>query len=490
MFFPSPVSVYSAKKSICRAGLGRIKENAMNQDRPTERSEGPTYQEILDGDLCPAPSVLREQRDSDLGTGGIPIAHYISQDYFNRSVPAMWLKTWQMACREEEIPQVGDFLPYEVVGKSLIIVRTGSDDFKALHNSCLHRGRKLITGKGNKTSFRCPFHGLIWKNDGSFLENPIQWDFPQCPRDKMQLPEAKLASWGGFIFVNFDPDAEPLETVLAPLPRHFERWDVKSRFKAVHVGKVIACNWMVALEAFIEAHHSLATHPQILPCSGDANAQHDIFSDHITRMISAKAVPSPFLKDRSPTEDEILLCMVGRVQGGRGFVTRADFPEDGAIVPDDATARSYLAQLARAALASETGVDHTFAAEAELGDSILYNVFPNFTLWGGFAPNLVYRWRPNGLDSQSCLMEVMILRPKSPRHPSRAADFHLLRDDEKWADAEELGGLGAIIDQDMGNMPFVQEGLIAANTDVVQVGKYAESRIRSHHMTLKRYVGE
>ncbi|HVT25457.1 MAG TPA: aromatic ring-hydroxylating dioxygenase subunit alpha [Rhizomicrobium sp.] len=467
-----------------------MKKLLTSSNHPTrkDRCDAISYQELLDRDTMPVPAALREQSEPDLGTSGIPIEHYTSQDYFDRSVGRMWLKTWQMACREQDIPEVGNFVLYEVVGKSLIIVRSGADQIKALHNSCLHRGRKLVTLEGSKSDFHCPFHGLVWKNDGTFLENPIQWDFPQCPAEEMRLPEAKVARWGGFVFINFDLDAPSLESTLGPIPKHFERWDIENRYKAAHVGKIIACNWMVALEAFIEAHHSLTTHPQILMCSGDANAQHDIFSDHVTRMISAKATPSPFLGDRIVTEDEIVRCMVGRVRGGRGFVDQDSFPKAEKIVPEETTARAYLASFARAALRSETGIDHSIASDAELGDSILYNVFPNLTLWGGFLPNLVYRWRPNGLDHASCLMEVMILRPRSKGTAPKSSQFHLLKEDEAWADAEELGGLGAIIDQDMGNMPFVQQGLVAAVGRTIEVGKYSESRIRAHHITLTRYV--
>jgi hypothetical protein len=105
-------------------------------------------------------------------------------------------------------------------------------------------------------------------------------------------------------------------------------------------------------------------------------------------------------------------------------------------------------------------------------------------------PNLVYRWRPNGLDHESCLMEIMILRPMGEQQAQqRPAPYRLLKETESWAHADELGGLGAIVDQDMGNMPFVQQGLRAAIGKTIQVGRYSESRIRAHHKTLAVYVG-
>jgi phenylpropionate dioxygenase-like ring-hydroxylating dioxygenase large terminal subunit len=130
----------------------------------------------------------------------------------------MWMKTWQMACREEQIPNVGDFYVYDIVGKSLIIVRTGPDEIKALYNSCTHRGRKLVTQGGCRKEFKCPYHGFRWKNDGTFLENPLPWDFKHVSDEQLALPEARCGRWGGFVFVNFDDNAAPLEETLGPIP--------------------------------------------------------------------------------------------------------------------------------------------------------------------------------------------------------------------------------------------------------------------------------
>jgi hypothetical protein len=86
-------------------------------------------------------------------------------------------------------------------------------------------------------------------------------------------------------------------------------------------------------------------------------------------------------------------------------------------------------------------------------------------------------------------MEVMILKPVPEGGPRpRAVPFRLLRPDEPWSDAKELPILGPVIDQDMENMPYVQEGLHASGTGTVHLARYQESRIRHFHATLDRYV--
>ena len=69
----------------------------------------------------------------------IPAARYYDQDFYDLEVENLWPHVWQMACRLEQIPNVGDWIEYSNVGKSVIVVRT-RDGVKAHQNHCRHRG--------------------------------------------------------------------------------------------------------------------------------------------------------------------------------------------------------------------------------------------------------------------------------------------------------------------------------------------------------------
>lgn len=134
------------------------------------------------------------------------------------------------------------------------------------------------------------------------------------------------------------------------------------------------------------------------------------------------------------------------------------------------------------------GGDYSAVSESELLDAFVYNVFPNFAPWGGFMPNIVYRWRP-WPDQDHCLMEVRVIArvPEGKPHP-RGVPFHLLTDTENWSDAPELGALGAVVDQDMANMELTHDGLKASKNQRVELGDYQEVRIRHFHQTLDKYL--
>lgn len=445
------------------------------------RCPGVSYQDVLDTDTRPVPEELRIVTVPDLGNEDIPAERYTSKAFHDLEMEKMWSRVWQMAFREEEIPDVGDYQIYEIGHHSLLIVRTESDRIQAFHNACLHRGRTLRDVDGQAKEFVCPFHGFTWNLDGSFKSAPCQWDFPHCTEDDFSLPEAHVATWGGFVFINMADQPEPFDRYAAELKKHFQRWPLEHCWKAIHVQKVVPANWKVTMEAFIESFHSVETHPQILPYSGDANSQYDLFGDNVSRTITMMGIQSPHIPHVTPQAMmDSLIETSGRMAEDTAQDTR---------VPDGKSARHHMADINRAEFGALYGMDLSQASDTEVLDAILYSLFPNVVPWAGLNPNIVYRFRPNGSDPDSSIMDVMILMraPEGAEKPA-PVPIHRLGDDEPWSSAEELGALGGIFDQDMGNLPYVQKGLKASRKGRVTLGNYQEVRIRHLHHTLCKYL--
>jgi phenylpropionate dioxygenase-like ring-hydroxylating dioxygenase large terminal subunit len=442
-------------------------------------------QELLDHDTRPVPAVLRAVGDAPLSTSSVPRARYTSRAVHDLEVETVWGRVWQMACREEQIPEVGDSLVYSAPGMSLVVVRSAPDEVRAFHNSCLHRGTRLRTRPGRIGELRCPFHGFTWNLDGSFAGMPCPWDFPHVDTASFCLPEARVGRWGGFVFVNVgadtgpDPGAESLEDYLEILPEHFASWDLGDRYLSAHVVRVVPCNWKVALEAFIESYHTVAVHPQLLKTSGDTQTQYDVYAGvrHVNRMITPVGIASGHVE--GPVgEQDILDAM---------FLTKDDTDT---VVPEGASARQVLAERTRRDLEQRTGRDYSSITDCEALDAIEYFVFPNFVPWAGYTTPLVYRFRPQGDDHRAALMDVMLLEPlplAGPRPP--AAPTRHLEPGQRWADAPELGYLGRILDQDTATLARLQHGLESSAGPDVTLARYQESRIRHFHATLGEYLG-
>ena len=148
----------------------------------------------------------------------IPKERYVSRDFFDLEMERLWPRVWQMACREEEVPRVGDFLEYVIGDQSILVTRSGTDTIRAFYNSCPHRGTRLATGVGNFATgeIRCRYHAWRFELDGANKEVVDRDDFPPDMTDEdVALKPIQVGRWGGFVFINMDPDCR----VARVLPR-------------------------------------------------------------------------------------------------------------------------------------------------------------------------------------------------------------------------------------------------------------------------------
>ncbi len=202
----------------------------------------------------------------------IGVEAYISPEYARAERDRLWRKVWQQVGRVEELPEVGSYLTYDILDDSIIVVRTGPNEFAAHHNVCMHRGRRLVdtpagakhaVGRARK-SFVCGFHGWTYGLDGActHIREQDDWKGALNPGNTRLRP-VNVDTWGGgWLWINMDPDCEPLADYLFPAakildPFGLENMRCKWR-KWVHFD----CNWKVALEAFNETYHVFTTHPE------------------------------------------------------------------------------------------------------------------------------------------------------------------------------------------------------------------------------------
>jgi phenylpropionate dioxygenase-like ring-hydroxylating dioxygenase large terminal subunit len=421
--------------------------------------------------------VLRLQSPRYFGSDDIPIERYTTRRWHRLEVDRVWSRVWQFACREEHIPTPGDYIVYDIAELSFLVVRQHDMTIKAYPNACLHRGRQLKEYDGRCSELRCAFHGFAWHLDGKLADVPAAWDFPHVDQrpDEFVLPECSVDTWAGFVFINPDPDAAPLAEHLGELVDQFEVWDLGNRFVEAHVSRVIEANWKVAQEAFSEAYHVNATHPQILTYLADVNSQVDVW-DHCARVITAGGTPSPLLGDENLTEQQVFRSMLDvRVDQDAPFELQ-----------EGQTARAMVAHMSRERWRAVAGDRVDQMSDAEMVDSIDYTVFPNFHPWGAFN-RIVYRFRPNGDDHRSAIMECIFLAPYQGERPP-PAPIHWLESFETFTDATELGMLGKVFDQDLFNMPKVQLGLEATRKPGVTLANYQESKVRWLHDKLGEWI--
>jgi nitrite reductase/ring-hydroxylating ferredoxin subunit len=420
----------------------------------------------------------------------VDFARYYDPAFAALEQERLWSKTWQFACREEDIPEVGDRTTYDVGDLSFIIVRTATDQVRAFYNSCRHRGTRLCHGSSSARSIRCPFHGWEWNNDGSVRNIPSRWDFPQVADEEYRLREAKVGLWGGFIFIHPSPDAPPLASFLGVLPEHFRSWEPERHFTFAHIRKLVRANWKITLEAFLEAYHVVETHPDSLPFVGDASTQYDIWESghsHISRLITPTGVPSPHLGDgASPLVAlQVTVQALAMTAGENVALPQVDNPDTG---------RAVIAQWRRQMLGAALARDFSALPDAGLLDAIQYHMFPNFCPWYGEGLPLVYQFLPYGNDPNLSVMNIRLLAPLPGNNappPAPAPTVEIGFDEGFSGKVPQIGFLQHIFDQDSGNLPNIQRGLRSADPDraYATLGRYQEARITYFHEILDKTLG-
>ena len=108
------------------------------------------------------------------------------------------------------------------------------------------------------------------------------------------------------VWVCLDPDTEPLAEYLAPLPDLLACYHLDTFAISQDQSVEWECNWKVAVDAFHETYHNLATHPQLMPVAGDVNARIECYTRH-SRFILPSGCPVPtYRKPPTAAADRVI----------------------------------------------------------------------------------------------------------------------------------------------------------------------------------------
>lgn len=410
----------------------------------------------------------------DLGNDLIPKERYTSPDFARSEWERMWTRVWLLAGRESDIAAAGDYFTFEIGLESILVVRQRDGQVAARYNVCMHRGNRLRDpGRGHVANFTCAFHGWQYGLDGKLLRATDPESFAQgLPAERLSLRPVRCDTWGGFVWVNLDPHAEPLVEYLGVVPEqlapyHFAEWAI-----ANDVTLDIPCNWKTSVDAFNEAYHIMATHGWTLEFTDDVHTVYDCYERH-SRMIFPEAQPSP----RHPGHGTITPKLK------EYFLLRHGIDPDS--VATVAEARAAIATAIRRQ-GPALGCDFSELSESQLNDDFHYTVFPNVTLNIHAQFTWVFTHRPHPGDPNRMYFDFLNL-VRMPAHQVPRPQKEHYRVDDGGSLAHIPGG--NVLDEDMHNLPRIQAGMRSAAFAGLHLSAQ-EIRIRHFHTTLMRYVGK
>ncbi len=240
--------------------------------RTNTRSDGP-------GDALArfmTPDELASVRRANEAGCWLPPRCYTDPDFYELEKERVFRRSWLAVGRVDQVAEPGDYFSLDLFGEPIIVCRDRGGDLRALSNVCTHRWMRLVghppdarfpfkaDACGHRNSFQCPYHLWSFDLDGRLVGAPGMEEAEGFDKADHGLPRFAVETWGGFVFVNLDPEAAPLASQLRALDPFVEAYEL-DRLRMIE-GLEYDCpwNWKLSVEAGNESYHHLGLHQDIL----------------------------------------------------------------------------------------------------------------------------------------------------------------------------------------------------------------------------------
>jgi phenylpropionate dioxygenase-like ring-hydroxylating dioxygenase large terminal subunit len=445
----------------------------------------------------------KEILDADFRSGRIredfvPSGQYTDPSVAELEKSRLWPRIWHIACREEEIPSVGDFVNYEIFDESILVVRTAEHEISAFYNVCQHRGRRLKDEERGSVAqgFYCRFHGWRYGLDGkvTYIHDRPDWeackDFKESDLNLKRPPH--VGRWAGWVWINMDPDAPSLEEWLGPaIMKELENFDIEKMRFAWYETIIAPVNWKVVVEAFNEGYHAGATHAYAIDYkrARSDTTIHGLHARYNTIFHSplpnAKREDGQWSETRTIQEAiyfqalevyETLNCLVMKpLMNALTRMKNETKPDD---PPEQVFGKLWDWHRQELQAAGLVWPERLTPADNTSGSWVL---FPNTIMFPAIDGILWYRMRPHGHESESCLFDIWCLRPfapgKQPNVKRHVSDGF-----------EAFRGRNLFLEQDFANMIAVNKGMKSRGWNGARTNPKQEIQVSHFHRLLQDYM--
>ncbi|MGE3744569.1 MAG: aromatic ring-hydroxylating dioxygenase subunit alpha [Sphingomonadaceae bacterium] len=408
---------------------------------------------------------------------------YTSRDVMEREWQNLWKKTWVIFGHINDLPEPGRFIKVDLGRESFIVVRQDDGSIKALYNVCQHRGTQLVTEDfGHRDTFTCPFHLWQFDKSGKCMKVTDRETFRKQAIDpyEIDIPEARVQEWKGWLFISMDKNAEPLTEFLGEeLIKQHAAYPFEQMKRLVDYRQVWDVNWKVALEAFIEGYHLQAVHPQMVGFIDVYHIQIDLYDNGHAKIIAPYMRPSPQYAHR--VGDEIIF-------------EHKIFLRDAGIDPETFTGTWHDVRpaiiAAKRKFAEEAGLDFSGFDDEQLTDDWNTKFFPSATFNAHPEGVLLQYWWPHPTDPEKMIYYYQVYGLPDRELPTYMAvpegtdrqlgnvlpAVHL--------ETGDLEPLGPVLSQDAVFIPRVQSRM---RSDGYRGGLYCEQEIGIRQFYAKYY---
>ncbi len=374
----------------------------------------------------------------------LTLDRYFSQERFEKECVSVFRKTWLMIGRGASLGSVGSYFTAQVTGTPIIVIRQSEKKVQAFYNVCSHRGSALRRCKeGTLTKLDCPFHGWTYDLEGKLLNVTDRADFPGLDPNAKALQSIKTEEWGGFVWVNLDPQARPLLEYLGEVAKELSDEGLESLVQVKSSSTQYRANWKLGVELFTEAYHSQVLHRYTVNPILDQSGTH----------LSQLGIHSRIILPRRR------VTKVMRELGAKGLITPQLLRE---ALP------SMVSKGSRALYG-----EGSWSLRALSNTS--YGIFPNLIIL--LLPNSFMTMQFWPLDEKNCCYEFGIYAPKVETYEQ---ELFVAGRIKTWVD---------VSGEDTSNLEALQRGMESAVLTETTFG-FQEQLIPKFHASIDAYIGD
>lgn len=194
----------------------------------------------------------------------LPPSYYTDPAVFAREHRDIFSRCWQLAAHASQVPEPGDYVTLSLAGERVFVLRGHDGVLRAFYNVCQHRGHCLLEADSGNTGrmIACPYHRWTYELDGRLKKARNSDRTPGFDPSAIRLAEIAVDEFCGFVFINLDPLAEPMDRVYPGLREEITAWvpGIERLQHAQGHHAYTHSNWKAAVENYNECYHCRCAH--------------------------------------------------------------------------------------------------------------------------------------------------------------------------------------------------------------------------------------
>jgi choline monooxygenase len=193
----------------------------------------------------------------------LPSSLYVDPATVTEENDKIFSRSWQVVAHHDQVSGPGDYVTTQLVGEPLLVVRGADHKVRGFYNVCRHRAGPPAEGCGSRKLFRCIYHGWTYNLDGSLNHATEIEGVEGFKAEDFALAPVRCEEWFNLIFVNLDPDAQPLAESLGELALQAERFPFQTMKLFERRTYEMKCNWKTYVDNYLEGYHLPTVHPSL-----------------------------------------------------------------------------------------------------------------------------------------------------------------------------------------------------------------------------------